>query len=67
MGLFLIILLIAAILAGSLWAVLKIALGIALGLFLFVAGLGFAIFWYGRRRFREAQRDLERHHRDRYV
>lgn len=67
MPLLILIILVAAIVTGSLWAVLKIALGVALGLFLFVAAIAVATWWFLRRRVREVHRELDRYRRDRYV
>jgi hypothetical protein len=58
----LIILLIIAVgaLTGTLGSILEIAAGIAVGLFLFALGLGLALFYYVRRRFRQAAHEWER-------
>lgn len=66
MGLLLLIILIAAIVTGSLWQVLEIAAGVALGLFLFVAAVAVAGWWFFRRKMRDMHRDLERYRRQRY-
>lgn len=65
MGLLLLIILIAAIVTGSLWQVLEIAAGVALGLFLFVAAIAVASWWFIRRRMREVHREMERFRRQR--
>jgi len=65
MGLLLIIILIAAIISGSLWQVVEIAAGVALGLFLFVAAIAMATWWFVRRRVREMHREMERYRRQR--
>ena len=65
MGLLLLIILIAAIISGSLWQVVEIAAGVALGLFLFVAAIAMATWWFVRRRVREMHREMERYRRQR--
>lgn len=67
MGLLILVILVAALITGSLWAVLKIALGVALGLFLFVVGIAVLGWWFFRRRMREMHRDLERYRRGDYL
>jgi membrane protein implicated in regulation of membrane protease activity len=67
MVLLILIILVAAIITGSLWQVLEIAAGVALGLFLFVSAIAVAGWWLVRRRMRQMHRDLERYRRDRYV
>ena len=62
-----IFILVAAIISGSLGTALEIAAGVVLGLVLFVVGIGVAVWWYMKRRFRRFGQDLERHRRDRYV
>jgi len=64
-GLLLLIILTAAILSGSLWQVLEIAAGVALGLFLFVAAIAVATWWFLRRRMRDMHREMERYRRQR--
>lgn len=66
MGLLILIILIAAIVTGSLWQVLEIAAGVALGLFLFVAAIAVASWWFIRRRMRDVHREMERFRRQRY-
>jgi membrane protein implicated in regulation of membrane protease activity len=65
--LLILIILVAAIITGSLWQVLEIAAGVALGLFLFVSAIAVAAWWLIRRRMRQMHRDLDRYRRDRYV
>jgi membrane protein implicated in regulation of membrane protease activity len=65
MGLLLIIILIAAIISGSLWQVVEIAAGVALGLFLFVAAIAMATWWFLRRRVRDMHREMERYRHQR--
>ena len=65
MGLLLLIILIAGIISGSLWQVLEIAAGVALGLFLFVAAIAVATWWFLRRRMRDMHREMERYRRQR--
>lgn len=67
MGLLILVILVAALITGSLWAVLKIALGVALGLFLFVVGIAVLGWWFFRRRMREMHRDLGRYRRGDYL
>ncbi len=67
MVLLIIIILVAAIISGSLGTVLEVAAGIMLGLVLFVVGIGVAVWWYLKRRFRRFSQDLDRYGRDRYV
>lgn len=62
-----IFILVAAIISGSLGTALEIAAGVVLGLVLFVLGIGVAVWWYLKRRFRRFNRDLERYRRDRHV
>ncbi|MGH2693106.1 MAG: hypothetical protein ACRDHM_11510 [Actinomycetota bacterium] len=66
MGLLLVIVLVAAIVTGSLWQVLEIAAGVALGLFLFVAGIAVAGWWFFRHRVREMHRGMDRYRSQRY-
>lgn len=67
MGLLILIVLIAALVTGSLWQVLEIAAGVALGLFLFVVGIAVAGWWFFRRRMRDMHRDMERYRRGGYM
>jgi membrane protein implicated in regulation of membrane protease activity len=64
-GLLLLIILIAAIISGSLWQVVEIAAGVALGLFLFVAAIAMATWWFLRRRVRDMHREMERYRHQR--
>ena len=50
MGILILIILIAAAVSGSLWGVLEIAAGVAIGLFLFVVLVSAVSFWLVRRR-----------------
>lgn len=67
MGLLILVILVAALITGSLWQVLEIAAGVALGLFLFVVGIAVLGWWFFRRRMREMHRDLERYRRGDYL
>ncbi len=66
MPLLILIILIAAVISGSLWGVLEIAAGVALGLFLFVAAIAIVGWLFVRRRVRQVHQELERYRRDRY-
>jgi hypothetical protein len=55
--LLIVIILVAAALTGTLGGVLEIAAGVAIGLFLFVVGVGVLAYWFARRRWRQASRD----------
>ena len=66
MGLLLIIILGAAIITGSLWGVLEIAAGVALGLFLFVSLIAVAGWFLVRRKMRDVHREIERYRGQRY-
>ena len=66
MILLIVIILVAAALTGSLWAVLEIAAGVAVGLFLFVLGLGVVGYLLVRRRWHQATRQHRRRSPDRY-
>ena len=66
MGLLLIIILAAAIISGSLWGVLEIAAGVALGLFLFVSLIAVAGWFLVRRKMRDVHREIERYRSQRY-
>lgn len=63
MGVLIIIILLAALITGSLWGVLEIAAGVALGLFLFVAAIAVAGWFLVRRKVRDMHREIERHRR----
>jgi membrane protein implicated in regulation of membrane protease activity len=65
-GVLLIIILAAAILTGSLWGVLEIAAGVAVGLFLFVAAIAVAGWFLVRRKMRDVHREIERYRRGGY-
>jgi hypothetical protein len=60
MILLVIIILVAAAVTGSLGAILEIAAGVAVGLLLFVLGVGVAIYYFGRHKYRQAMRDRDR-------
>jgi hypothetical protein len=67
--LLILIILIAAAITGSLWAVLEVAAGVALGLFLFVVAIGLAGYWFARYKLRQAGRRYDayrRSHPERY-
>jgi membrane protein implicated in regulation of membrane protease activity len=64
--LLIVIILVAAIVTGSLWQVLEIAAGVALGLFLFIAAIAVAGWWLVRRKMRDVHREMERYRRQRY-
>jgi membrane protein implicated in regulation of membrane protease activity len=64
--LLIVIILAAAILTGSLWQVLEIAAGVALGLFLFIAAIAVAGWLLVRRKMRDVHREMERYRRQRY-
>ena len=66
MGILIIIILAAALITGSLWGVLEIAAGVALGLFLFVAAIAVAGWLLVRRKMREVHREIERYRRGGY-
>jgi peptidoglycan/LPS O-acetylase OafA/YrhL len=60
MWLIIILIIVLGALTGTLGSILEIAAGIAVGLFLFAVGLGLAVFYYVRRRLRQAAREWER-------
>jgi membrane protein implicated in regulation of membrane protease activity len=64
--LLILIILVAAIVTGSLWGVLEIAAGVALGLFLFVAAIAVTAWFLIRRRMRQMHHEIERYRRERY-
>ena len=66
MGVLIIIILAAALITGSLWGVLEIAAGVALGLFLFVAAIAAAGWFLVRRKMRDVQQEIERYRRGGY-
>jgi Kef-type K+ transport system membrane component KefB len=59
MILLIVLLLVVAALTGTLGGVLEIAAGVAVGLFLFVAGLALLAYWFARRRWRQMTRDSQ--------
>jgi Kef-type K+ transport system membrane component KefB len=61
MILLVIIILLAAAVTGSLGAVLEVAAGVAVGLFLFVLAVGLAAYYFARHRWRQAMRDRDRY------
>ena len=61
-----ILILAAALITGSLWGVLEIAAGVALGLFLFVAAIAVAGWLLVRRKMRNVHREIERYRRGGY-
>lgn len=65
-GVLIIIILAAALITGSLWGVLEIAAGVALGLFLFVAAIAVAAWFLVRRKMREVHQEIERYRRGGY-
>jgi membrane protein implicated in regulation of membrane protease activity len=68
MVLLILIILVAAAITGSLWAVLKIAAGVAIGLFLFVTGIAVAGYYLVRHQWRRANREYQqRYPPDRYA
>ena len=66
MPLLILIILVAAIVSGSLWSVLEIAAGVAVGLFLFVALLAGAGYYFFRRKVKQVHREIERYRSQRY-
>jgi membrane protein implicated in regulation of membrane protease activity len=64
--LLLLIILIAAIISGSLWGVLEIAAGVAVGLFLFVALIAGAGYWFFRRKVKQVHAEIERYRSQRH-
>jgi hypothetical protein len=65
-GVLIIIILAAALITGSLWGVLEIAAGVALGLFLFVAAIAAAGWFMVRRKMRDVHQEIERYRRGGY-
>jgi len=61
-----IIILVAAAITGSLGTVLEIAAGVAVGLLLFVFGVGLLGYYLIRRRWRQAARRYQERYPDRY-
>ncbi len=66
MGVLILIILAVALVTGSLWGVLEIAAGVAVGLFLFVAAIAVAGWFLVRRKMREVHREIERYRRGGY-
>lgn len=52
-----VIILVAAAITGSLGGVLEIAAGVAVGLLLFVLGVGLLAYWFARHKWRQATRE----------
>ncbi len=65
-GILIVIILAVALITGSLWGVLEIAAGVALGLFLFVVAIAVAGWLLVRRRMRDVHREIERYRRGGY-
>ena len=65
MILLVVIILVAAVVTGSLGGVLEIAAGVAVGLLLFVVGLAVLGVWFVKRKVRGASEELERRKRQR--
>jgi Kef-type K+ transport system membrane component KefB len=57
MILLIVIILIAAAITGSLGGVLEVAAGVALGLLLFVVGIGLLGYWFARHKWRQMNRE----------
>ncbi|MGH2710881.1 MAG: hypothetical protein ACRDH9_06740 [Actinomycetota bacterium] len=66
MPLLILIILVAAVVSGSLWGVLEIAAGVAIGLFLFVALLAGLGYWAFRRKVKQVHGEIERYRRQHY-
>jgi hypothetical protein len=62
MILLIVIILVAAAITGSLGGVLEIAAGVAVGLLLFVVGVGLAGYWFARHKWHQVSRE----YRDRW-
>jgi Kef-type K+ transport system membrane component KefB len=62
MILLIVIILVAAAITGSLGGVLEIAAGVAVGLLLFVVGIGLLGYWFARYKWRQVSKD----YRDRW-
>jgi membrane protein implicated in regulation of membrane protease activity len=65
-GVLILIILIAAIISGSLWQILQIAAGVALGLFLFISLIAAVGYWFARRKMKQVHGEMERYRRERY-
>jgi len=63
-ALLIIIILIIAAVTGTLWQVLEIAAGVAVGIFLAMVLLAAAAYYFVRNRVRSLQRDFRRGDRD---
>lgn len=61
MALLILIVLVAAALSGTLWGVLEIAAGVAVGLFLFVALVAAVGYWMVKRRLGRRDRGAPRY------
>jgi Kef-type K+ transport system membrane component KefB len=61
--LLILIILVAAAITGSLGAVLEVAAGVALGLFLFVVALGLAGYYFARYKLRQSGRRYQEYRR----
>lgn len=59
MALLIIVILIIAAVTGTLWTVLEIAAGVAVGIFLAAVLLTVAVYYLVRSKIRQAQRDWE--------
>ena len=66
MPLLILIILVAALVSGSLWGVLEIAAGVAVGLFLFVALIAGAGYFFFRRKVKQVHAEIERYRSQRY-
>jgi peptidoglycan/LPS O-acetylase OafA/YrhL len=64
--LLIVIILVAAVVTGSLGGVLQVAAGVAVGIFLAVIGLALAGYYVLRHKVRRLGRDMERYRRERY-
>lgn len=65
MALLILIILIIAAVTGTLWQVLEIAAGVAIGIFLAMVLLAAAAYYFARNRVRRFQRDFRRERDDR--
>lgn len=63
MGLLILIILIIAAVTGTLWSVLKIAAGVALGIFLGAVLLAVGLYYLIRSRLRRVRRELDARNR----
>ena len=62
MGILILIILVAAALSGSLWGILEIAAGVAIGLFLFVVLVSAVAFFLIRRKMGRWDRGARRYY-----